>query len=188
MKKYTHLSSKERELMSVLHAKRTSISEIARILKRSESTICRELHRKTTVFFRGTYLGESSQNMYKEYWKKSHKRDRLKSAKIKEYVLTRLKRYWSPEIISGRLNRFGIKISYEAIYQYIYDENRQLIEYLPKKHLARKRIWQYRKRKRLIYQIELILILDHMRLMKGLNSDILKQIQYYLPENQNLLY
>ena len=147
-KKYKHLSGKERELISVLHAKQISISEIARTLKRSKSTISRELSRPTSRFFRGVYLGESSQKLYITRWKNTHKRERLKTQKIKEYVLTRLKRYWSPEIIAGRLNRFGIKISYEAIYQYIYDGNRHLVQYLPKKHLARKRIWQYRKRKK----------------------------------------
>lgn len=147
-KKYTHLSSKERELMSVLHAKQTSISEIARILNRSKSTISRELNRPTTIFYRGVYLGESSQKNYAKTWQKTHKRQRLKNSTIREYVLQRLKRHWSPETIAGRLKRHGINISYEAIYQYIYDGNRDLVYYLPRKHLARKRIWQYRKRRK----------------------------------------
>ena len=147
-KKYTHLSSKERELMSVLHAKQTSISEIARILNRSKSTISRELNRQTTVFYRGVYLGESSQRNYAKIWQKAHKRQRLKNPTIRKYVLQRLKRHWSPETIAGRLKRHGINISYEAIYQYIYDGKRDLVYYLPRKHLVRKRIWQYRKRRK----------------------------------------
>ena len=85
--KYTHLSSKERELMSVLHAKQTSISEIARTLNRSKSTISRELNRSTSVFYRGVYLGESSQKNYAKIWQKAHKRQRLKNSAIREYVL-----------------------------------------------------------------------------------------------------
>jgi len=60
MKNYKHLTSKEREKLSVLHAKNLSISEFARILKRSKSallvivdrmtrkTIIKKLERKTS--------------------------------------------------------------------------------------------------------------------------------------------
>jgi transposase, IS30 family len=148
-KKYTHLSSEERVLMSVLHAKQTSIGEIARELKRSKSTISRELNRPTTVFYRGTYLGESSQKNYTRKWKSVHKRKRLKSPIVEKYVLERLRLYWSPELIAGRIKKdLNVNISYEAIYQYIYDGKRDLVRYLPRKHLARKRIWQYRKRRK----------------------------------------
>jgi IS30 family transposase len=148
-KKYTHLSSKERELMSVLHAKQTSIGGIARILSRAKSTISRELSRPTTRFYRGTYLGETSQKNYLKQWKSVHQRQRLKTPEIEKYVLEKLELYWSPERIAGRLKGIhGVNISYEAIYQYIYDGNRNLVCYLPRKHLARKRIWQYRKRRK----------------------------------------
>jgi len=149
MKKYTHLSSEERALMSVLHAKQTSIGEIAKELNRSKSTISRELNRPTTVFYRGTYLGESSQKNYAKKWQSAHKRKRLKSPTIAKYVLDRLMLYWSPELISGRIKKdLNVNISYEAIYQYIYDGKRDLVCFLPRKHLARKRIWQYRKRRK----------------------------------------
>ena len=132
-KKYTHLSSKERELMSVLHAKQTSIGGIARILSRAKSTISRELSRPTARFYRGTYLGETSQKNYLKQWKSAHKRQRLKTSEIEKYVLKKLKLYWSPERIAGRLKEIhGVNISYEAIYQYIYDGNRDLVCYLPR--------------------------------------------------------
>ena len=137
MKQYKHVSSEERELMSVFHAQKYSINKIAKILHRSKSTIWRELNRETSVFYRGTYLGESSQKRYIKRWKQTHKRKRLKNSFVEQYVLSRLKRYWSPETISGRLKIFGIKISHEAIYQYIYDGKRDLVVYLPRKHKAR---------------------------------------------------
>ena len=86
-KKYTHLSSKERELLSVLQAKQITISEIARRLNRSKSTIWREINRDTSVFYRGTYLGESSQKRYSQKWKNVYKRKRLKNSFIEEYVI-----------------------------------------------------------------------------------------------------
>lgn len=146
MKKYKHLSAKERELMSVLHAKQTSITQIAKELGRSKSTISRELNRDTTIFYRGVYLGESSQKRYLKKWKDVHKRKRLKNSFIEEYVLKRLKRNWSPETISGRLKNFGILISHEAIYQYIYDGKKYLADYLPRKHKARFKWGQYQRK------------------------------------------
>ena len=79
---------------------------------------------------------------YLKKWKDVHKRKRLKNSFIESYVLKRLKRNWSPETISGRLKNFGILISHEAIYQYIYDGKRYLAEYLPRKHKARFKWWQ----------------------------------------------
>ena len=63
-KKYTHLKQEEREQLSVLYARRTTVSEIARTLGRSKSTISGELNRPTSGFFRGAYLGETSRKNY----------------------------------------------------------------------------------------------------------------------------
>ena len=49
-KKYTHLTQEERE-EDVQKAWTSSVSEIARILGRSKSTISRELNRPTSRFF-----------------------------------------------------------------------------------------------------------------------------------------
>ena len=95
-KKYTHLTQKEREQMSVLHARQTSVSEIARVLGRSKSTISRELNRPTSRFFRGAYLGETSGKNYSVQWSKCHKKARLKNQIIEKFVLRKLKLYWTP--------------------------------------------------------------------------------------------
>lgn len=148
-KKYTHLTQEERGQISVLHARRTSVSEIARILCRSKSTISRELNRPTSRFFRGAYLGETSGRNYSIRWSLSHKKARLKNPKIEKYVLRKLKLYWAPERIAGRLKYlYKLNISAECIYQYIYDGHRELTKYLPRKHMARKKSLQYRKSKK----------------------------------------
>jgi IS30 family transposase len=48
---------------------------------------------------------------------------------------------WSPELVAGRIgiDKPGLSISHEAIYQYIYAEKRNLIENLPMKRWSRKR-------------------------------------------------
>ena len=52
-----HLTSQERDKLTILHSKGLSIRNIANILGRSPSTISRELKRKEVVFYRGNYIG-----------------------------------------------------------------------------------------------------------------------------------
>jgi len=58
---------------------------------------------------------------------------RLKNNTIIHYVVDKLKLGWSPEQISGRIGTDcpQLKISHEAIYQYVYNEARELIWLLP---------------------------------------------------------
>jgi IS30 family transposase len=69
----------------------------------------------------------------------SHKRPRLKNCQTREYVAGRLKLGWSPEQIAGRLKigKSSLSISHEAIYQYVYEENPELIKYLARSHRKR---------------------------------------------------
>lgn len=148
-KKYCHLTAKERDKLSVLHSQGKKPAQIARILGRNRSTITRELKRKSTVFFRGVYLSCQSHQNSKNDWKCSHKKTRIQNKRIRKYVIENLQQGWSPELIAGRIKiDLGLTISHEAIYQYIYDGNRDLVKYLPRKHLARKKKWKYRRIKR----------------------------------------
>jgi transposase, IS30 family len=148
-KKYCHLTEKERDKISVLHSQGKKPSEIASIIGRNRSTISRELKKKTSVFFRGIYLSSQSHQNIKRNWKNSHKKQRMQDERIKQYVLEKLEKYWTPELISGRIKLdLGLSISHEAIYQYIYDGNLDLVRFLPRKHLSRKKKWKYRKPKR----------------------------------------
>ena len=54
--------------------------------------------------------------------KTASKRTRLENETVRQYVMEKLALGWSPELIAGRLTweRIGFSISYEAIYQYIY--------------------------------------------------------------------
>jgi IS30 family transposase len=58
-----------------------------------------------------------------------------------------LKAGLSPELIAGRLplDHPGVRISYEAIYQYIYAEHRELIRYLVRHNRKRRRRGHSRK-------------------------------------------
>jgi len=77
------------------------------------------------------------------------RRPRLKSEETKKYVIEKLKIGWAPEIISSRLKAEDKLscVSHEAIYQYIYKDAEELIQYLPRKHKKRKKKYKYRTNK-----------------------------------------
>lgn len=97
-----------------------SIRWIAEKLKRSPSSVAREVNKNFPKKFR-RYTPRLA---HERALKKRHSRgrdQRLKSDRIRKYVIEHLKLRWSPEQIAGRMERDGVgSISPEAIYQYVY--------------------------------------------------------------------
>jgi len=145
---YTHLSHFERgRIFQWRHYEKLSIREIGRRLNRHHTTISRELERNTDSQYFPTYYPNIAQRIAEYRLSERSRRCKLKSVALQNYVIERLKKGWSPEIISGRLTLQSKlpQISHEAIYQFIYQEKQELIEYLPRKH--KKRRPKYPKRK-----------------------------------------
>lgn len=139
MKKYTHLAHEEREKLYILHDGHTTLSKIARILKRSTSTISRELARnKTKIGQKPTYLPDKAANL--AISRRKNKRKKIESDQhLKSIIIKHLQEdKWSPEIIAQRLKKFHqISISHESIYKFIYSiEGRHHMLY---KHLMQQR-------------------------------------------------
>ena len=140
---YSHLSCEERDKIAVLRARGYSCWAIALAINRDKSTVFRELARNKSPVY-NVYLPHKADKRSKDRKSKAGKRPRLKNHMIKRYVRTKLKLGWSPEQIAGRLPKehHGLSISYEAIYQYIYDkETRKKMDlslYLPRAHKKRK--------------------------------------------------
>lgn len=78
-----------------------------------------------------------------------HRRPRLKAPALREYVRRKLRQGWSPEQIAGCLpnDELDLLISHEAIYQWIYAENRSMIVHLTRGHRKR-RSRRFRKHSR----------------------------------------
>jgi IS30 family transposase len=135
---YAHFSAHERDRLAVLHAEGKSRREIARLLRRSPSSVSREILRNAR---RHGYLARDAHD--RAYSRKSaaSRRPRLKSKRLRQYVEARLRERWSPELIAGRvpLDLANVSISHEAIYQWIYSQARHLIDFLPKVHRQRRR-------------------------------------------------
>jgi len=137
--KYSHLTEKERDMIAVLKARGKTLSDIAIEIGRHKSTISRELNRNAPAIHKGYYLSHKAQERAKARWAITHKRERLKNQEVRKYVENYLRKGWSPEIIAGRLSidNPGESISHEAIYQYIYEERKELIPCLVRRHRKR---------------------------------------------------
>jgi len=138
-KTYKHLSLEERDLIAVLKAEGRSYGGIARIIGRDKSTISRELKRNAPSKNKGYYLGHKAHGRAVERQKYTHRRERLKNQLARNYVEAKMKLGWSPEQISGRikLKYPNVRISHEAIYQYVYADKEELIQYLPRRRKKR---------------------------------------------------
>ena len=139
-RKFAHLSLDDRAVISVMKAQGHTQKEIAKRLKTTPSTICRELSRNAPSIRTGYYLAHKAHERYAKRFSMSHKRLALKNAKIRNYVGKQLKEGWSPEQISGKLSldHRDQRISHEAIYQYIYSEKPEYVKLLARAHRKRK--------------------------------------------------
>jgi IS30 family transposase len=135
-KKFERLSLEEWQLLFVMKGRGVKIREISRILRRDRRALERALKRYPLPWHRkerGPY--DEARYAYEralEERSKSRQKQRLKNNIIREYVELKLKSGWSPELISGRIERDhpGQSISHEAIYEWIFEERPDLKKYL----------------------------------------------------------
>ncbi len=118
--KYQHFSINERELIQYGLWDKKSIRSIAKSLNRSPSSVSREINRNIPPNQR-RYPPYAANEKALQKRKSRGRHDRLKNETVRAYVAAHLKEGWSPEQISGRIERgIGETISHEAIYQYVY--------------------------------------------------------------------
>ncbi len=96
--------------------------EISRVLGRSHTSVSREM-KKNFPDEHKVYAPRLAQSRAIANTHKRGRTERLKDEETRQYVVTHLKRRWSPEQISMRI-KIDLKkeISHEAIYQYIYHQ------------------------------------------------------------------
>lgn len=128
-KKYRRISLKERYKIESFLQVGKKISEISKLLERPVSTISREIKR-------GMYFG--SNNYYADHanktavFKNKVKRIEpklLSNSRLLFYVYRGLLKGWTPEQISYRIRldyskELSMRISYESIYKYIYQQHK----------------------------------------------------------------
>ena len=121
---YRQLTSGERYTLGALHKQGVHQSEIARILGRHRSTICRELKRNRTRYD-GAYRPEKAQE-YTNGRRSRARRNRRFGRAEWSLVEPLLRQQWSPEQVAGRLRLSGqLRISHETIYAHVWHDKRE---------------------------------------------------------------
>ena len=117
---YTHFTTEERESLLQFQAQGLKQSEIARRLKRSKSSISRDLRRNTKRGKR--YSAFTADEMYRQRRKKCVRKKLLDDPERKTLIAEKLEEYWSPEQIAGRLKLTysPLYVSYATIYRAIW--------------------------------------------------------------------
>ena len=133
---FKHITSFQRNELSALLRAGLKQKDIAELLGKTASAVCQELKRNECNNKRG-YDARIAKEMTKSRRVEANKRfKKLDSNEwLKRYIEIRLKQYWSPEQISGRLkidysNDKNKQIGKDSIYKYVYNERKDLVKYL----------------------------------------------------------
>lgn len=130
------------ELAALLTAHKSQTA-CAKILGIDRSNVCLEIKRNKDPD--GSYQGGSAQRKYLERRKQAKRKYRKieNDGKLRKHIVLKLKKFWSPEQIAGRLKRVRGKsaVCHETIYTHLYERRPDLIKYL------RRQRNKYRKRR-----------------------------------------
>lgn len=104
--------------------------ECAEILGIERSNVSKEIIRNRDPD--GVYRGASAHRRYLNRRTESKKKYRKieNDLKLQKHVIGRIKKFWSPEQIAGRLRKKGLVICHETIYQFIYKKKPELTQFL----------------------------------------------------------
>jgi len=115
---YHQLTQEERYLIAAQRMCGCSAAQIARVLARHRSTVLRELRRNATLHD-GDYRAEKAHSYAVARRRRCRRRPRFSGTDMAR-VARLIRRKWSPEQISGTLQKNGaLRISHETIYRRI---------------------------------------------------------------------
>jgi len=146
---YQRLSSREREEISRGLAEGAGVVALARRIGRNRGTVSREIARNSGC---GEYRAISAGNRasMSASSRKQGKRILMKRGMLQSYVVEKIRACWSPEQIAVMLVReyphdMTMRISHEAIYQYVYVLPRGSLKQSLIKGLRQERAWRRKK-------------------------------------------
>lgn len=127
---HTQLKSKDLIVLEKLFASHLKQKEIAKILNRPGSTISKEMSRNKDK--NGNYSAKIALRKLKKRRTKANQKCRKLSSKfsLRQYVVRKLKTFWSPEQIAAMVKQKGDALCHETIYQFVYNERSDLKKYL----------------------------------------------------------
>lgn len=139
--RYKHFNSDERNEIAILLKKGYSLRDIGHALKRSPSSVSREINRNKVW---GAYDAKKARHkarVRRRYSKYQGMKIREHS-ELERYISDKMKLSWSPESIAGRMKMdIGVSVHYTSIYKFLYSHYGQPLC----RHLRYKR---YRRKKR----------------------------------------
>jgi len=128
--KYCHLTQNDRDRIEALLSSGHKQKEIALVLKKNKSTISREVQRnRLKIRARGGNKDgpyEAAKAHHKAYVRRRNSKYYGKTIntnkELEEYIISRLKKHWSPDEISGRMkeDKLPFYASKTAIYDWMY--------------------------------------------------------------------
>lgn len=147
MKSYNHFTPNERECLYLLLKNNYSITQIAKELGRDKSTISREIRRNSDG--NGNYTPFDAHMLYLIRRNKCKRKSRIKrSSRLYKYIKDKLRKFWSPEVISESWNKSNPddRISFSTIYNAV--KNGLFDGITVQTHLRRRGKKKYGKRSR----------------------------------------
>lgn len=133
---YKHISSSQRNELSALLRANLKQNKIAELLGKSPSAISQELKRNPAATKMGYDAGIAKANAKQRRIAANQRFRKIENNQwLKNYIIKKTKKYWSPEQISGQLKRNwptdrNWQIGKDSIYKFIYAERKYLVKYL----------------------------------------------------------
>lgn len=133
---YTHFKPEQRNELSILLRAGHSQKEAAKLLGKTASAVCQELKRNPANTKIGYDAGLAKKKTEERRMEANRRFRKIENDPwLRSYIIKKLKKYWSPEQISGRLkrkwpNEKDKHIGKDSIYKFIYDQRKDLVKYL----------------------------------------------------------
>lgn len=144
---FTHFTPENRNELAILLRAGKTQAECANLLRKTPSAVCQELKRNPANTQTGYDARIAKENTYQNRIKANSRFKKIKNNKwIRNYIVRNIKKYWSPEQISGRIkykwpNDTSRHVNKDTIYKFIYEKRKDLVKYL------RCKKGKYRRRK-----------------------------------------
>ena len=133
---FNHFTRENKSELSILLSAGFKQNKIAKLLNKTPSAVCQELKRNpanTKTGYSARVAKENSRDRRVEANKRFRKieNDEWK----RRYIVRAIKKYWSPEQISGRIkikwpDKPERHIGKDSIYKFIYTKRKDLVKYL----------------------------------------------------------
>ena len=132
---YKHITASQRNELSALLRVKTKQKDIAKLLEKDRTTIWRE--RKRNEKKNGKYHAGIAKEKTTCRQVKAHEQQRKieNSQWLRNYIVRKIKKRWSPEQIAGRIKKKwkddkSRHIGKDSIYKHIYERRKDLVKYL----------------------------------------------------------